>query len=91
MPTCSHLDQITAEAPDLTRPTGCQECLESGTIWVHLRRCLSCGHIGCCDSSTNQHASRHYEATGHPLIVSHQPGENWGWCYPERLFLDFDR
>ncbi|MFI7090412.1 UBP-type zinc finger domain-containing protein [Streptomyces lydicus] len=87
MPTCSHLDQITTVAAPSS--DGCQECLQSGDGWVHLRRCLTCGHIGCCDSSRNRHASRHYESTRHPVVVSAQPDENWGWCFPDRLFLEF--
>lgn len=91
MPTCSHLDAIADEpaAPaDPAEPAACRQCLEAGAVWVHLRRCLTCGHIGCCDSSTNKHAGRHYEATGHPLVASHQPGERWVWCFPDRLLLD---
>ncbi|GAA2752391.1 UBP-type zinc finger domain-containing protein [Kitasatospora cinereorecta] len=88
MPTCSHLDRID---PDL-RPdaaAGCQECLASGDGWVHLRRCLTCGHVGCCDSSPRRHATAHFHATGHPIVVSHQPGEAWGWCFAERLLLEY--
>nr|WP_241779736.1 UBP-type zinc finger domain-containing protein [Streptomyces natalensis] len=69
---------------------GCQECLRSGDGWIHLRRCLTCGHIGCCDSSRNRHAGRHYESTRHPVVVSHQPDEYWGWCFPDQLFLEFE-
>ncbi len=87
MPTCSHLDQLTTEAA-APLSDGCRQCLRSGDGWVHLRRCLTCGHIGCCDSSPNRHASRHYESTGHPVVVSHQPEETWGWCFPDRLFLE---
>lgn len=61
--------------------TGCVECLENGTWWVHLRRCAECGHVGCCDSSPNQHASKHYHLTGHPVITSYEPGENWFYNY----------
>ncbi|MEU5306667.1 UBP-type zinc finger domain-containing protein [Streptomyces noursei] len=88
MPTCSHLDRIAPVAATASSE-GCQECLRSGDDWVHLRRCLTCGHIGCCDSSRNRHASRHYESTRHPVVVSHQPDENWGWCFPDQLFLEF--
>ncbi|WBP85157.1 UBP-type zinc finger domain-containing protein [Kitasatospora cathayae] len=91
MLTCSHLDAIAVEPvepTDSAEPASCRECLATGAVWVHLRRCLTCGRIGCCDSSTNKHASRHYEATGHPLIASHQPGEGWIWCFPDRLLLD---
>lgn len=61
--------------------TGCKECLENGTWWFHLRRCAECGHIGCCDSSPNQHARRHFEETGHPIIRSFEPGEDWFWDF----------
>jgi hypothetical protein len=62
--------------------TGCAECEESGGWWVHLRRCAQCGHIGCCDTSPSQHASAHAAATGHPVIQSFEPGEEWFWSYP---------
>ncbi|MCC2592461.1 UBP-type zinc finger domain-containing protein [Tessaracoccus sp. OS52] len=61
--------------------TGCLECLESGGWWVHLRRCATCGHIGCCDTSPSQHATAHYRATSHPVIQSFEPGEEWMWDY----------
>jgi uncharacterized UBP type Zn finger protein len=61
---------------------GCAECLKSGDDWVHLRLCLSCGHVGCCDDSKNKHATRHYHRTRHPVIRSFEPGEEWGYCYP---------
>jgi CPA1 family monovalent cation:H+ antiporter len=66
--------------PPLT-PHGCQECLELGDTWVHLRLCLDCGHVGCCDSSPNKHASKHFEETGHPVMRSFEPGEAWRWCF----------
>ncbi|MGQ7935988.1 UBP-type zinc finger domain-containing protein [Paraburkholderia sp. D1E] len=59
----------------------CEECVRSGQSWVHLRLCLTCGHVGCCDSSTNRHASKHRQETGHPLVRSIEPGERWVWCY----------
>jgi tellurite resistance protein TerC len=78
MPACSHLDQVKDVQPN-TR--GCEECLKSGDRWVHLRLCLSCGHVGCCDSSKNKHATRHFGATGHPVMQSLERGESWRWCY----------
>ena len=77
---CSH---VTAEMPrHVERPTkGCKECLEIGGRWVHLRICLSCGHVGCCDNSPNKHATAHFHETEHPLIRSAEPGEEWAWCY----------
>ena len=61
--------------------TGCEECLATGGWWVHLRRCAQCGHVGCCDTSPSQHATRHFQETGHPIIASFEPGENWFWSY----------
>jgi len=81
---CSHFDAMQAVAP---RTSGCEECTASGDSWVHLRLCVVCGHVGCCDSSKNKHATRHYHATRHPLMRSAEPGETWGWCYvDERVF-----
>lgn len=60
---------------------GCEECLKIGQEWVHLRRCMTCGHVGCCDSSIGKHATKHFHATQHPLITSFEPGEDWGYCY----------
>ena len=68
--------------------TGCVECLRSGMWWVHLRRCAQCGHIGCCDSSPNQHASKHFHATGHPVIRSFEPGEDWFYDYRTQQFFE---
>jgi uncharacterized UBP type Zn finger protein len=84
MAKCSHLDTIeVTELPESV--DGCEECLASGDGWVHLRICLACGHVGCCDSSPNRHASAHYKETEHPLIRSIQPGEEWSWCFPDEL------
>ncbi|MFF5207494.1 ubiquitin carboxyl-terminal hydrolase 14 [Streptosporangium sp. NPDC000396] len=79
MSTCEHLAQTQDPAP-LT-PEGCEECLRAGGRWVHLRRCLTCGHIGCCDSSPGKHATAHYKGTDHPVVASFEPGEEWRWCY----------
>jgi uncharacterized UBP type Zn finger protein len=81
---CSHLDQIREVVPS---GEGCKECLEMGDKWVHLRLCLACGHVGCCDSSKNKHASRHAEETGHPIVRSFQPGEDWRWCYIDETYV----
>ncbi|MDX2165804.1 MAG: UBP-type zinc finger domain-containing protein, partial [Deltaproteobacteria bacterium] len=75
---CEHLGQVTAVA---AASAGCLECLRTHQRWVHLRLCLACGHVGCCDASANQHATRHFRATGHPIIQSLAPGEAWRWCY----------
>lgn len=88
-PTCSHLDQLKTTSPNT--PEGCEECLATGDSWVHLRLCVTCGHVGCCDSSKNHHATRHYKGTGHPLIASYQHGENWMWCYPDELFMETEK
>lgn len=80
---CTHLDHIRQIKPKT--PEGCEECLKTGSDWVHLRECLECGHIGCCDSSPNTHATKHFQATKHPIIQSFQPGETWKWCYVDEL------
>ena len=67
---------------------GCEECLKMGDDWVHLRLCLTCGHVGCCDSSKNKHATKHFHASNHPIIQSFQPGEDWGWCYIDQVMLE---
>jgi uncharacterized UBP type Zn finger protein len=82
---CSHLSSIRPVEPSAE---GCEECLASGEEWVHLRLCLTCGHVGCCDQSKNKHATRHFRATGHPLISSLEPGEDWRWCYVDEVLLD---
>jgi uncharacterized UBP type Zn finger protein len=82
MATCTHLDQINDVAAS---GDGCVECLAMGSQWVHLRRCTSCGHIGCCDSSPNRHATAHFRQTEHPIIQSYEPGEEWYWCYVDEL------
>ena len=76
---CSHAAGL-AEPPPRT-PDGCEECLQTGDGWVHLRLCEACGHVGCCDSSQNKHATKHFHATAHPVIRSFQPGERWKWCF----------
>ena len=67
---------------------GCEDCLATGDRWVHLRLCMTCGHVGCCDSSKNRHATKHFRATGHPVIKSFEPGQDWGWCYVDEVELD---
>jgi uncharacterized UBP type Zn finger protein len=84
MAVCTHLDEVAfLEPPD--EIAGCEECLRSGSRWVHLRMCQSCGKIGCCDSSPNRHASRHAREDGHPIARSVEPGENWSWCYVDEV------
>lgn len=67
---------------------GCAECIAMGDTWVHLRECLVCGHVGCCDSSKNKHATKHFHATSHPVIRSVEPGEHWGWCYVDEQMVE---
>ena len=81
MSTCEHLDATVDADPRPSSAEGCEDCLRMGGQWVHLRLCLDCGHVGCCDSSANQHASAHATAAGHPVIRSFEPGESWRWCY----------
>jgi uncharacterized UBP type Zn finger protein len=81
---CQHLAIVNPVPP---RTLGCEECLKLGTEWVHLRLCLSCGHVGCCDSSPGRHASKHAQHTSHPVIVSFEPGEEWAWCYVDEVEL----
>jgi uncharacterized UBP type Zn finger protein len=79
---CEHLESA-AERPKGVTPSGpgCEECLASGDEWVHLRLCLSCGHVGCCDQSPNKHATKHFRKTRHPVIRSYEPEEDWAYCY----------
>ncbi len=81
---CTH-----AEAVRTVRASGpgCQECLATGGYWVHLRVCMTCGHIGCCDSSPGRHATAHYHETEHPIVRSVEPGETWGWCYVDEAVI----
>jgi hypothetical protein len=81
MQPCAHLDRIRDIAPDAT---GCDECLAIGDTWLHLRVCMTCGRVGCCDSSKNQHASKHATAVDHPIVQSYEPGEDWLWCYVDQ-------
>jgi uncharacterized UBP type Zn finger protein len=83
MSTCDHL---RAHEDHEARTDGCEECLRSGDTWVHLRRCLHCGHVGCCDSSKNRHATKHYQSTQHPVVQSYEPMESWKWCYVDQEF-----
>ena len=83
--SCPH---VTAVQPVKARTAGCEECLKIGSPWVHLRLCLTCGHVGCCDSSKNKHATKHYRKSKHPIVKSFEPGENWRWCYPDELFME---
>jgi len=83
--TCSHLDQIQNPSP---KTDGCEECLRMGDSWVHLRLCEICGHVGCCDSSKNKHATKHFQKTKHPIMRSFESGEDWGWCYIDDVMIE---
>ena len=82
---CEHFDHAEHLEPTATV---CQECLDMGSGWVHLRQCLVCGHVGCCNSSPNRHAARHYQAIGHPVMRSIEPGETWGYCFVDDLTVE---
>ena len=82
---CTHLDAIKDVEPSTTE--GCEDCLREGGRWVHLRLCLTCGHVGCCDSSPNRHASKHAAGAQHPLVQSFEQGEDWIWCYVDEVAM----
>ena len=89
MTTCSHLDTIEFGRPATrTAESVCEDCVEEGSRWVHLRACAECGRIGCCDSSPRQHASRHAATAAHPIAWSIEHGETWGWCYVDEVGFD---
>ena len=86
---CTHLDSIDLDVkPSSTE--GCSECLRTGGWWVHLRECMTCGEVGCCDNSPNRHATAHHHATGHPIVRSIEPGEHWFWCYEDQFAFELD-
>jgi len=79
--TCEHLENLDPKQTDIYE---CMKCVEMGDSWVHLRLCQTCGEVNCCDSSKNKHATKHFHKTGHPVITSAEPGEQWAWCYIDR-------
>ena len=83
--SCAH---ASALQPVTARTQDCEECLKSKSSWVHLRLCLTCGHVGCCDSSPNRHATKHFQHTSHPVMASFEPGERWAWCYVDQIDMD---
>jgi hypothetical protein len=89
MASCTHLDHVhIRELPE--EVAGCEDCLAAGGKWLHLRICLECGHVGCCDDSPMHHSSTHAHETGHPIIRSIEPGETWSWCFPDQLAMVID-
>jgi hypothetical protein len=82
---CVHVHDVRPVAPS---GPGCVECTAIGATWVHLRRCTTCGHVGCCDSSPNKHATKHFLAIGHPVVQSYEPGEDWYWCYADEVAFE---
>ena len=86
MKGCPHTDQIRDVRP---HAHGCEECLNTGDTCFHLRLCMTCGHVGCCDSSKNKHATKHFHSARHPIVKSIEPGEDWGWCFIDEVELDF--
>jgi uncharacterized UBP type Zn finger protein len=85
---CTHIDRIEEVTPSSTK--GCAECMAKGDRWTHLRLCLTCGQVGCCDSSPNKHASKHAAAADHPIATSFEPGETWAWCYVDDVALEVE-
>ena len=85
MDYCEHIGAVLPVTPSAD---GCEDCLKTGDTWVQLRLCMSCGHVGCCDSSINKHATAHYHEMHHPIIKSHEPGEEWGYCYVDDRFFE---
>jgi len=82
---CPHVERIEDVTPS---GSGCGQCVAMGDTWVHLRLCLTCGLVACCEDSKNTHAMKHAHATDHPIVRSFEPGEAWRWCYPDSMFLD---
>lgn len=86
---CHHFEHLKAvPSAEASYRKGCAECIAMGDEWVHLRECLVCGHVGCCDSSKNKHATKHFHASKHPVMRSVEPGETWGYCYVDDLMVD---
>ncbi len=82
---CEHINDVDLDKKGNTK--GCEECEKIGSSWVHLWLCLTCSHVGCCDSSRNKHGTKHFKSTNHPLIKSHEPGESWKWCFLDETFI----
>jgi uncharacterized UBP type Zn finger protein len=87
--SCEHIGHVKPLPPKT--PEGCEECLKAGGRWVHLRLCLTCGHVGCCDSSPNRHATKHFHQTNHAIVASFEPDERWAWCFIDEDAVDLPR
>ena len=87
---CTHVTDDVDPAPEPRTPDGCEECLAAGGRWVHLRLCLECHHVGCCDNSPGKHATKHFHEAGHPLIRSYEPGEDWWYCYIDDFAFEIE-
>jgi hypothetical protein len=85
--SCTHLGDFKPVKPSAD---GCEECLKLGQDWIHLRICRVCGHVGCCDQSIGRHATKHFHATGHPVIEAYYEPDGWGWCYIDEVMIDLD-
>jgi hypothetical protein len=83
--SCQHVKGANEKVKPRTK--GCEECEKMGSSWVHLRKCLTCGHVGCCDSSANRHATKHFQGTAHAIMQSFEPGESWKWCYVDKMYV----
>ncbi|HZB33395.1 MAG TPA: UBP-type zinc finger domain-containing protein [Streptosporangiaceae bacterium] len=87
MTPCPHVVDLPVADPKPAEPDGCAECLAGGLRWVHLRICLTCGNVACCDSSPGRHAAAHADTSGHPIIRSYEPGEDWRWCFVDETLV----
>jgi len=85
--SCEHLVEALA-APEIIPGDGCEDCLKIGGWWVHLRQCMACGHVGCCDESPNRHATAHFGSSGHPVIRTIEPNESWLWCFRDEIGIE---
>ena len=83
--TCAHVERTREVTPSAN---GCEDCLRTGGSWVHLRVCMTCGHVGCCESSPGRHATAHWHDSDHPVVRSFEPGEDWWWCYADQLVFE---
>ena len=84
---CTHMERVAEVTPS---SDGCEECQKIGGVWQHLRICMSCGRVGCCDNSPNRHATAHFLSSSHPLIRSYEPGQDWWWCYVDEIGFEVD-